>query len=340
MEAVLDDSRSLSSHAPTNSPEKLRLHIYDKGTNKKFLIDSGLVVSIIPIKYLRHKLKKTNLILFAANSTPIHTYGTISITLDLNLRRSFRWPFVVADVQEAIIGADFLTHHNLLIDLTNRQLIDSITGLTTKGRAIKTNCHSVSTVDPTMPHADLLQEFINITKPSTTITPKKLDFAHRIITNGSSPVTERYRKLAGEKAVAAKAEIEHLLKNNIIRPSSSPWSSPIHMVRKKNNSWRLCGDYRKLNAITVPDKYAPPLIHSLFPLLHRKTIFSIIDLKRAYHQIPMHQDDIQKTAITTPWGLYEYTVMSFGLKNTTQTFQRFIDAVFRGLDFIFVYIDD
>lgn len=84
------------------------------------------------------------------------------------------------------------------------------------------------------------------------------------------------------------------------------------MVRKKNNSWRLCGDYRKLNSITVPDKYAPPLIHSLFPLLHGKTIFSIIDLERAYHQIPMHQDDIQKTAITTPWGLYEYTVMPFG----------------------------
>lgn len=112
------------------------------------------------------------------------------------------------------------------------------------------------------------------------------------------------------------------------------------MVRKNYQGWRLCGDYRKLNSITAPDKYPPPLIQDLFQRLYGKKVFSTIDLERAYHQVPMHEDDVQKTAITTPWGLYEYVVMSFGLKNATQTFQRYIDSVLRESDFVFVYIDD
>lgn len=191
VEAVVDDSPHLKTHALVNSSKELRLHIHDKGTHKKFLIDSGSAVSIIPSKYLKHKLKKTDLILYAANTSLIHTYGTVAITLNLNLRRSFPWTFIVADVQEAIIGADFLTYYNLLIDLTNKQLIDSVTGLTTKGHILKTNCHSVSTINPTLPYADLLQKFVNITKPSIMpMTSKKSDFAHRILTNGP-PVTER-----------------------------------------------------------------------------------------------------------------------------------------------------
>lgn len=109
---------------------------------------------------------------------------------------------------------------------------------------------------------------------------------------------------------------------------------------EKSKGWRLCGDYQRLNAVTQPDKYSPPHIQSLFPQLYGKKVFTTIDLERAYYQVPVHPDDIEKTAITTPWGLFEYVVMPFGLKNATQTFQRYMDGIFRGMDDVFVYIDD
>ena len=95
-----------------------------------------------------------------------------------------------------------------------------------------------------------------------------------------------------------------------------------------------------MNSITTPDKYSPPFIQSLFLNIHGKKIFSTVDLERAYNQIPVSPESIQKTAIATPWGLYKYIGMPFGLKNATQTFQRYIDYIFRGLDFVFIYIDD
>lgn len=316
-----------------------RLNIYDRKTNQKYLIDSGSVISILPARLFKRKTVDNKLTLFAANTSPINTYGNHTIDVDLHLRKNLKWTFIVAEIPDAIIGADFLIHYNLVIDLMNQRLIDPLTGLTTTGRMLPTEIHSISTINDSMPYADLLQKYIHITK-STPFKPKKSsDLEHHIITTGP-PVTERYRKLFGDKAIAAKTEIQRLLDFEVIRPSSSAWASPIHLVKKKNGSYRLCGDYRKLNSVTVIDKYAPPLIQSLFLVTHGKQIFSTIDLDRAYNQIPVHDSDISKTAITTPWGLYEYLGMPFGLKNATQTFQRYMDYIFRGLDYVFIYIDD
>lgn len=114
----------------------------------------------------------------------------------------------------------------------------------------------------------------------------------------------------------------------------------MHLVKKKTGGWRICGDYRRLNKITVPDKYFIPHLQDFAHKLRGCIIFITLDLTQAYHQIPMAEADKEKTAIITPFGLYEFNSMPFGLKNAAQTFQRFIDVVVRGLDSCFCYIDD
>ena len=112
------------------------------------------------------------------------------------------------------------------------------------------------------------------------------------------------------------------------------------MVRKSAGSWRPCGDFRRLNTVTQPDRYPVPNMQDLTARLHGSTIFTKLDLKKGYYQVPVNHRDIQKTAVITPFGLYEFLQMPFGLTNAGQTFQRLMDRFGAGMDFVFIYLDD
>ncbi|XP_044016258.1 uncharacterized protein LOC122857847 [Aphidius gifuensis] len=179
---------SININSISNSKET-RLHVMDKRTQIRFLIDSGSVVSVIPRSTIKCNNIAGDFTLFAANQTVIQTYGDHIINVDFGLRRPFMWSFTVADIKTPIIGGDFLTHYNLLIDLKKQKLIDAETQFSAHGVAKKTTEF----------------EYIDI-----TISPVKQEasvnssVAHHIETTGQ-PVSDRPRRISGEKLAAAIA---------------------------------------------------------------------------------------------------------------------------------------
>lgn len=313
----------------------------DRGSGMTFLVDTGANISVIP-PTSKQKLSGecSDYRLFAANDSEIKTYGVRTLDLNLNLRRPYRWTFVIADVNQPILGADFLEYHSLLVDLRSRKIVDRLTDLNVVGSIVEYNEQSIYTIVDTHPMYDLLKKYPDITKPVSFTKSSAHTVYHHIETTGP-PVYVRSRPLPPDRYKKVKAEFQIMQDMGICRPSKSPWASPLHIVPKKNGELRPVGDYRRLNAITKPDRYPVPRLQDFTYVLGGKKIFSKIDINRAYHCIEVAPDDVEKTAIITPFGLFEFPRMSFGLRNAAQTFQRFMNTtVLQGLDFLFSYIDD
>lgn len=316
-----------------------RLFVSDRITKLKFLVDSGSDVSLLPRSFKGSRFP-ARYCLSAANGTSIKTYGSKLLVIDVGLKRKFVFTCIIADVSKPILGADFLQKFGLLVDIRNKQLIDPLNSRKIKGQVLPVLMPSVKTVvGSSNQYHELLKEFPEITKVQSQPLKVKHDTVHHIQTFGP-PVCSRARRLHPAKLKAAKDEFTFMLEHGICRPSKSPWASPLHMVPKNNSDWRPTVDYRSLNCITRPDKYPLPNLQDFTQNLAGSKIFSKIDLVRAFNQIPVFEPDIEKTAVITPFGLFEFVYMPYGLCNSPQTFQRFIHEVLFGLDFCFAYLDD
>jgi hypothetical protein len=170
---------------------------------------------------------------------------------------------------------------------------------------------------------------------------RKVEFAIELLP-GTAPISKRAYRVSGPELVELKKQIDELSEKGYIRPSTSPWAAPVLFVEKKDGTRRMCIDYQALNEVTIKNKYPLPRIKDLFDQLRGASVFSKIDLRSGYHQLRIRPLDIPKTAFIAKYGLYEFTIMSFGLINAPAFFINLMNSVFMDyLDkFVVVFIDD
>ena len=314
------------------------LSVWDRLTGTHFLVDSGADVCVFPVP-TPNKRQPPSGRLTAANGSKINTWGLHKLTLNFGNKRTYKQDFYFADVTRPILGANFFATNNVAIDLRGRRLIDlnyCTSFLADVEKESITFCGL--TLNSASQFDRLLLKFPDILVPKFQATVNKHGVERTLSRMGTLPlhVHDVYQPISFQ---LPRMNLRKWKKPALF-VDQTPWSSPLHIVPKQSGGWRPCCDYRRLNAATTDDRYPLSYIQDFNSRLAGSRIFSKIDLIRGYHQIPMASDSIAKTAVSTPFGLWEFLRMSFGLKNAAQTFQRLMDGVFQNLDFAFVYLDD
>ena len=268
--------------------------------------------------------------------------------MDLGLGKTYKFEFIRAEVNQPIIGADFLSEHGININMRERKITDETLGTTKYGHQTRNEICSIRMNDD--PRIEkLIKRYPDLVSKENVLPPVKHSYVHEIPTTGRLPFS-RPRRLPPKKLSTLKEKFNDMLKQGLISPSKAENCSPIHMV-PKGADFRVCGDFRGVNAHIPRDTYPIAFLSDFTIELYKCKVFSSLDLKDAYHAIPICDADKQKTTVTTPLGAYFYNRLPFGLSNASQSFQRFIDSALRDLHYfdetgkkrnvkIFCYVDD
>jgi hypothetical protein len=248
---------------------------------------------------------------------------------------------------DIILGADWMTQHRVVLDVAARALEicsptfeDLVLYLPSQDSA--RSC-AFAMIELPLKKILVVCGYADVFPEELPGMPPDRDIEFTIeLQPGTTPISKRPYRMPPAKLAELKKQLQELLDKGFIRPSTSPWGRPALFVKKKDESLRLCIDYRPLNAVTIKNKYPLPRIDVLFDQLVRAKVFSKTDLCSGYHQIQIRASDILKTAFSTRYGLYEYLVMSFGLTNALAYFMYLMNYVFMPeLDkFVVVFIED
>jgi hypothetical protein len=251
-----------------------------------------------------------------------------------------------------ILGMDWLSKYKVPINCAKK----SVKLTTPEGKELEFIVEPVVTTKGVANHAKVNQldasqgsevpvvnEFPDVFPEELPGMPPDRDIEFVIELNpGTSPIYKTPYRMATPELAELKEHIKELLEKRFIHPNSSLWGVHVIFVPKKDGTQRLCVDYRALNGVTVKNKYLLPSIDDLFDQLRGACVFSKIDLQLGYHQLKIRECDIPKTAFVSRYGLYEYTMMSFGLTNAPTYFMYLMNKVFMEyLDkFVVVSIND
>jgi hypothetical protein len=251
-----------------------------------------------------------------------------------------------------ILGMDWLSKHNGLIDCAKKAVRltpnggkeleyvveNLVTDKATSNRIVLNHLVAASTLD-----IRTVSEFLDVFPKELPGMPpdREIEFVIELVP-GTAPVFMRPYRMAANQLAEFKEQLQELLDKGYICPSASPLGAPIIFVPKKDGTQRMCVEYRSLNEVIIKNKYPLPRIDDLFDQLKGACVFSKIDLRSGYHQLKIRASDIPKTTFITQYGLYEYTIMSFGLTNAPAYFMYVMNKVFMEyLDkFVVVFIND
>ncbi|MGL5708693.1 MAG: reverse transcriptase domain-containing protein [Aeromonas sp.] len=295
------------------------------------LIDTGADISIIHRrnvpKWVKTEKCKRKVTTACGNKIDL-TERVIDLKAEIE-KTEFEFHPMITNTKPdyTIVGSDVIKNNPKLLNFNTQEAAD-------------VNLIMIENVNNSI--KSLLNRFSSCFSESITESKMCNTTCHNIETGRSNPISVRNFRVPIYLEDEINTEIENMLKQGIIQPSTSPWCSRVVPIRKKNGKLRLCVDYRALNAITVKDAYPMPRIDEIIDSLADAKIFSTLDATTGYYQIPMKGSDMCKTAFAWKSGLYQYTRMPFGLCNAPASFQRAMDKIFQKEkdNFVIPYLDD
>lgn len=320
-----------------------------------FKIDTGSDVSILNrnlVGDFKSKIFVGNCCLKYPTGEEVPVLFKTEVTVSLGKCLGMEIPMLVAEISdECILGVDFLERSNLLgifdpifgnrdSEMFSCSRITPVKVPIFLEKLFTLNSENLDSTQKNV-FAQFLWEFQDVFFDNITPGNCKI-LEHTISVNNSNPIKQAPRRVPIHLRKEVNGILEDMKRQGIIEESNSPWVSPAVLVKKKDGSIRFCVDYRKLNAVTVKDSYPLPRIEDILDQLAGNSWFSTLDLKSGYWQVGLHPDDKEKTAFSVGNGLWQFTVMPFGLCNAPATFERLMEKVLREVLFkiCYVYLDD